>query len=352
MAVALLLVATSALILFGFEAAVQRLDQRVAAFGLNTIVVRETVLPGQENFAAPDCRGDPCGKLREHGTYVRFVQSLATAKSDLTDSTPVFGYTDDSIAYVARTFGITDQCLLCSDTLPVGVPIRLSIDGIPLVGTACQMPLRLRAVLGENGVLVPAAWLEPGQKNGYHLISLLEKGSGYPSIEMLMAVLEQLFPRAQSDNVQIQSAAHYVRELESFRRKQKEWRNVLVILLGGIIALVFGAIALLEFNQQEYIAALLRSFGVHPAFVVMRYWFENSCLANVAGGLGLFIALVVGQWVYQSLGLPAENSSMLSMLRSQKEQILIVALCVYLGAWVSVAPVFVGARREIGKVLS
>ena len=59
-------------------------------------------------------------------------------------------------------------------------------------------------------------------------------------------------------------ALNLIREWEKLKERQAQWRNILAGVLGLTLSLVYGAIAILEFRQNLYVSALLRSFGAPP----------------------------------------------------------------------------------------
>ena len=71
---------------------------------------------------------------------------------------------------------------------------------------------------------------------------------------------------------QMQSALPLLKELERLQGRQQQWRALLAGVLGLAVALVYGAIAVLEFRQNLFIGALLRSLRyarTFPLFTAM-----------------------------------------------------------------------------------
>jgi hypothetical protein len=58
-----------------------------------------------------------------------------------------------------------------------------------------------------------------------------------------------------------------------------------------------GAISALEYREKRYVGALLRSFGVHPAVIVLRHWMEAAALGNAcllaSGSFTLCLAPII-----------------------------------------------------------
>ena len=82
-------------------------------------------------------------------------------------------------------------------------------------------------------------------------------------------------------------------------------------MLGGAVALVYGAIAVLEFRQNLFVGALLRSFGRAAFWLYLKYWLENILLVNFAAFAALLLTALLHSAIFGGLGLPREalNSS-------------------------------------------
>jgi hypothetical protein len=138
--------------------------------------------------------------------------------------------------------------------------------------------------------------------------------------------------------------------LETLQARQEKWRFGLAAMLGLALALVYGAIAVLEFRQNLFITALLRSLGAPSRFLFFRQWAENALLANGAA----FLAICVLAAVHQSLfGLLGFSPSVLAVGSPYwSGEVLTLFVWVNIGALLSAIPVAMGLRKPVGEILS
>lgn len=78
------------------------------------------------------------------------------------------------------------------------------------------------------------------------------------------------------------SAAAWVTELEQMQAPQAAWEAWSGWSCGLLVALVCGCITILEYPQNAFLGALIRSFGVSGSLVLLRYLAESLFLAAAA----------------------------------------------------------------------
>jgi hypothetical protein len=151
---------------------------------------------------------------------------------------------------------------------------------------------------------------------------------------------------------QIQSALGLIKELEILKERQKQWRNILAAILGVALSLVYGAIAVLEFRQNQFVSALLRSFGAPRQFLYCRHWLENMLLANIAAIAAIATLATLHQTLFGTLGFP-RNVLQLGAINPYLGPEMLVILCwVNIGAFLSSLPIAVGLRNPVGAILN
>jgi hypothetical protein len=140
-----------------------------------------------------------------------------------------------------------------------------------------------------------------------------------------------------------------VKELETLQARQGQWRAGLAAMLGLALALVYGAIAVLEFRQNLFITALLRSLGTPGSFLFFRQWAENAVLANGAAALAIVVLATFHQSVFGLLGF---SKAVLAITPYWSAEILAIFVWVNIGAFLSSLPVAFGLRRQVGQILN
>ena len=123
-------------------------------------------------------------------------------------------------------------------------------------------------------------------------------------------------------------------------------------LLGLAVALVFGAIAVLEFRQNAYISALLRSFGTPSKALYIRQWLENAFLANIAALTAIVLLASFHSQIFGTFGFPRDVLSLDTTNPYFSTEMLLVLVCVNIGAFLSSLAVAVGLRKPVGEILS
>jgi len=150
----------------------------------------------------------------------------------------------------------------------------------------------------------------------------------------------------------MQSALPLLKELERLQGRQQQWRALLAGVLGLAVALVFGAIAVLEFRQNLFIGALLRSLGTPGRFLYFRQWFENALLANLAALSAIALVAGLHAQIFGALGFPPAVLELKDVNPYFSYEIALVLLWVNIGAFLSSLPVAVGLRRPVGAILN
>ena len=143
-----------------------------------------------------------------------------------------------------------------------------------------------------------------------------------------------------------------VKELESLQARQAQWRSAMAGLLGLAVALVFGAIAVLEFRQNAYVSALLRSFGAPGKALYIRQWLENAALANLAGISAILLLASFHKELFGALGFPHDLLNLKNANPYFSSEMALVLLWLNIGAFLSSLSVAIGLKKPVGEILS
>jgi hypothetical protein len=121
--------------------------------------------------------------------------------------------------------------------------------------------------------------------------------------------------------------------------------------LGLTLALVFGAIAILEFRQNLFITALIRSFGAPSRILYLRTWIENAFIANLSAVCAVCLVAALHDKIFGTLGFgrvlhtPGVNPYL-------SPEVASILIWVNVGAFISSLPVALGLRKPVGSVLT
>lgn len=217
---------------------------------------------------------------------------------------------------------------------------------------ACHLPEHhvLGKVFPQGLIIVPAGTFSSQGvlgKSGtnIYIIQATEMTSALISgIENTLNNLVRLDQRFTS----IRSTAPILRRLDILMGNQAECRAAFSIGIAVIVGILLTALASMEFQQNEYVYTLMKSFGVRPVFLVLNFIMENIFLVG-----GAFIAAVFCFMKTQKIVLgeffKLHNTSL--SLQDIMPDLTLLGISLFICVLVSSIPIIISANRQIGKVL-
>ena len=218
---------------------------------------------------------------------------------------------------------------------------RLSAHAEP-VPEWVQRDLRVQQALAVP-VQMATAYLTRGFQN-----MMVLRFDSTAQVEDAVKELEAYY-RAERRRVKITSALELLSDLERISSIQKVVRSLIVLGCGAILALILGSVAWLEYRQDAYLIALLRSFG-SPAFVLLLHMlWENLLLVMIGLAIAwtswpVFYSLASKQM--QAVGLKITERPEISW--GDHTTLLLAAL---LGCLLAMVPIAFGLRKPPGLTL-
>jgi hypothetical protein len=207
-------------------------------------------------------------------------------------------------------------------------------------------------LFNQTALLVPQGWAPEAERIGYIENTVFRRHPDVPSVAHFVAAIQNYFAMERRNPPQIQSALGMVKELENLQSRQAQWRNAMAGMLGLAVALVFGAIAVLEFRQNAYVTALLRSFGTPGKALYLRQWIENGVLANLAAISAIVILAAFHRELFGLLGFPSDLLNLNKANPYLSWEIALILLWVNVGAFLSSLSVAIGLKQPVGEILS
>ena len=286
------------------------------------------------------------------GDVIRQIrQPLVSAVWQRTQYIPVFSY-----ASSAADFDQTDVdvdapptvWLLSTNPVYHDELQEVTIGGNSILAKGMKMPDWLRnGVAVENAVAIPSEMIATQLSQGFimHTVANL---SSIDEVKQFVTEVNAYY-KAEGRQVKIVSALQILENLERISAIQRVVRSLIVIGCGVILALTLGSIAWLEYRQDSYLLALLRSFGA-PAILLFVHMFLENLLLVMLG-----ISIVALSWVplynllgpkLQSIGL---NTTTIPTIPT--EDILIVMASGFIGVLFAMIPVAFGLRKPAGLIL-
>lgn len=325
------------------------LEARVARLGAQVLVVTEAVT-GEAD------RQPTLGRLLQAAStradLIALRQVSVRAQDEFGRDLLVLVYGPESLPALAPLLGAAPEAAihLIHPQLPAGVPLRVTLDGRDYQSLTLAPPAWWQR-LGSSQVvaLVPesigSVWLGTGW---FEHALLIERHGDLPRLAAAVRTLLQLENRSRA---QVQSPETLLGELENLRQFQRRAQAGAGLAGGIVVALVFGSIAVLEYRQNRFVAALLRSFGAPAPLLVARYAVEALVIAGAA--------IAMATWALHGLHAPlfafvGFEPALLSRDVVDPYTPALVWTQVRwlgLGALLSLLPVAFGLRHPVGKVL-
>ncbi len=302
-----LLVMVATVILVAFQMLERNLHDRLERFGLDTLLVRASVTPDTPSFSRQGENPDPLALLAANGRKLRLRQLFVRGQTEWQENNLlVFSYPPEAMPLLAGMLSPETPVICLSDALPKGALVRVRISRRSLLAGVARPQNWLRALATETVLLVPQGWLAEDEQLGWLDTTIFQRVPTSPPMERIIAAVKVLATLEQRAPPQIQSALPLLQELDELKNRQSQWQSLLAAILGGAVALVYGAIAVLEFRQNLFVGALLRSFGTPPLLLYLKHWLENMFLVNLAAVVAVTITALLHATIFSDLGLPGE----------------------------------------------
>lgn len=342
----------SIIVLSSFAVVESDLRKRLAESPAYTVVVEEFVTPSdaptrlqlslEEEFMWRDRYGAQ--------SFHAIRRPLLTGKWQGRQRIPVFVWSSEETRHDEQGLPVqvADPVFWDTNKARAGQLESVTVNQMVIAARAEPMPEWLRRDLRVNQALaVPVEMFITQLTNGFHNLMVLRLNST-GEVEQTVTELNAFY-RAEGRNVMITSAIELLQNLERISSIQAVVRSLIVLGCGAILALILGSMAWLEYRQDAYLLALLKSFGCPTLTLLLHMLWENLLLvllglAIVWIGWPILYAGASGQM--QEAGLTVIERPAISW--GDHATILLSAL---LGCLLAMVPVAIGLRRKPGLIL-
>ncbi len=199
----------------------------------------------------------------------------------------------------------------------------------------------------ETALVAPVEMLEPFLRRGFisHTIG------SFRSMEEVEGFVKGIgaYYRAEKRQVKIVSGLGILKNLQRMSEIQVVVRTLIVVGCGMILALTLGSIAWLEYRQDSYLIALLRSFGTPPMVLLFHMFLENLILVF----FGIFIVWVSWAPLYGIAGPQLHQIGFVAVAvpTIPTGDLMIIVLSSLVGVILAMVPVALGIRKPAGLIL-
>jgi hypothetical protein len=297
-------------------------------------------------------RDDRMAPLDRYGEKIRLRQFYSRASAPWQREITTMSYSDEALAMIGGLLHTNTPLLLLSESMPENSLVEINFERQQGVAVVRKPTVLFKPVINQTVLLVPQGWAPEAERSGYVEMIVFRKKTQEIPIPHFVTAIQNLFIMEEKNPPQLQSAVGMIKELEGLQQRQAQWRSAMAGMLGLALALVFGAIAVLEFRQNAYVSALLRSFGAPGKALYLRQWLENGILANVAAISAILLLACFHAELFGALGFPSDLLNLRNVNPYFSWEMGLVLLWVNIGAFLSSLAVAVGLRKPVGEILS
>lgn len=337
--VAALLGIFGAIVTLGIGELGNQLDIRLKDSEVLTAIITES-FDSENSLSHLDQRDDDSVGWDNFGTgSTTIYQVSASARTNEVANIPILAFPNLELE------GMADDFYYINQRFSPGTEIEFQVGEYSSVATVIRPIEDLDfLLLGRPAIIGSVERLSLLLGNGFIKTVVLRADS----ISELSAANEvtKAILRIEGRRVVMRSNLSLLKQLEEIRALQSQALVIVAFCSAIVLGLVFGSLAWLEFREERYLLALIRSFGVSPKSLLIHSVMENTVLSV----LGVFFGLVTLHFIISQnqLGL-RWLSSLDSPLGTNS-----LALCIgaILGGLLSVVPVGIGLRKPLGLVLT
>jgi hypothetical protein len=346
-----ILVAVAAAIMVSLDFLENQVRERMEQFGMNTLLVRETITFSDPELVTSGQRDNRLAPLAVNGSLLRLRQLFVRGKTEWQNDLLVLTYSPSPPTSITQLLSTETPLLCLSTSLPENVLVQVTVNRRSGLAITRHPNSQFRPLSSKPLLLVPQGWLPEEERLGHVETVLFFRDPGSPPMPKIVDAVQQLYA-TENRAVQIQSPLHFIQSWEALKKIQRRCRAMLAGVLGLALALIYGVISVMEFRQNIFLSALLRSFGVSSFWLWSRQWLESTLLANAAAATALGLLFLFQDHLFNTMRLTDEAVPLLAFEATFGTEILMILAWVNLGALFSSIPVAIGLQRPIGKILN
>lgn len=342
-----IMVTISMILLVAFSMQVDKIRDQLEEFGVDNMFIMEMVSASDLQKGKVDARFADIGKW---GDLLVIKKLLTGGVSSSGNRVAVFSYDESSVVELKSYLDYGFSEFVLTNKHPKGMLLDVEV-GDEWIRTICLPPdPKVAKVLQGDTLLVPSANYEKLEEAGYSVTYFLQRHQSAPSISMIADSVKQTISADRRGRVDIRSTAELKKKLKKLKTQQAVMRYTMAGLLGGALALIYGTLSVLEFRQQRYVAALMRSFGVPKVFLIIRGLLENLFIVNSVFLLIIYFLMKLHDSIFSYLKLKSDKENLLELYFSSET--MWILLFVNVGVVLSSIPVIKAMSKPVGKVLN
>ena len=350
----LIAISLSLLFLFmqaGFVLTERAVEKKIESFGLNTMILRSTGLSKEE--VRPSL-SQLLSSLGEMGTYIPFSSLYVNAQLSSEKRVKVLIYNDHSIPGLNALMGwdrLQGPVFLAAYGYPEAMVERVKVWKFFFDAEVVKPPSILRFIsLNDPLLFIPESMARSFEQFSVQESVLFLSDESVELIDII-EVTEVLLNKEGFDRYELSSPIKWVGELDGIKDIRNKAQAMGGVLVGLIIVLIFGSIAVFEYRQNIFATALFKSFGLHSIHLILRYLFEGLLLLFLSFLGAVQLAEVFHRFVFKKAGFDSEflNLAIFNPYEISGNLYLLTLLGV--ASLVSILPICIALRKPVGRVL-
>ncbi len=341
------MVGISIIMLVAFAMQIHKVREQVKTIGVDSMKIVEYPQPEDYVFGESEAR---FSSIDQWGELLLLKKVNISGNTSERERVDVMTYGISSILPLEYYLKTGHKEFLLTKKYADGLIIEIDVGGrwIPAV---CLHPTDEHArILQRPTLLIPSEQYSSVERSGYAQVYFFKRDADSPEISEIEETIKHMDSVENRGRVDVQSASYFKKQLDQMEKQQKIMRFTMAGLLGGALALIYGTLSILEFSQQRYVSALMRSFGVPRVFLAARSVLESMAIVNLVSFGVIYGLKELHSNIYKALRLQNIEIDLNTLYFS--EEVLWVVICVNLGVILSSIPTIRAMGKPVGKILS
>jgi len=329
------------------------LEKKIKSIGLSTIYLRvyennrDRVVPKVEQLFAP---------LAKVGNFVPFYGTYLSAKLEKDRSCRVVVFNDLTIAGLSKLIpdvkNLEEPYFLLTSDYPSGLKKKIFIREMLVDAEVFKMPAQLSAVSNNQSLLfLYDKYVQDLFKDALSPCFIFF-GNDHRDNEKNMESIKAVLSAENIQGFDLTSPIALSKEIEELRQNQLNVQIFFGLGIAWLLFLSYGSSAVFEFRQNLFVTALLKSFGVSPLFLMLRYFVEGLLIAFAGFYASLFLAELMHVTLFELLKI--------SILGHERELLklflplenLFLSQILFISVFIGITPVVWALRKPVGETLS
>jgi len=329
------------------------LEKKIKSIGLSTIYLRvyennrDRVVPKVEQLFAP---------LAKVGNFVPFYGTYLSAKLEKDRSCRVVVFNDLTIAGLSKLIpdvkNLEEPYFLLTSDYPSGLKKKIFVREMLVDAEVFKMPAQLSAVSNNQSLLfLYDKYVQDLFKDALSPCFIFF-GNDHRDNEKNMESIKAVLSAENIQGFDLTSPIALSKEIEELRQNRLNVQIFFGLGIAWLLFLSYGSSAVFEFRQNLFVTALLKSFGVSPLFLMLRYFVEGLLIAFAGFYASLFLAELMHVTLFELLKI--------SILGHERELLklflplenLFLSQILFISVFIGITPVVWALRKPVGETLS